>query len=70
MIETFIASSSHLDSATYDSDARSLQVTFRDGQVWEYQGVPYETWLGLQNARSSGEYFHRQIRSSFPSEPA
>jgi len=68
MQETFIASSSHLQRADYDSETRALQVTFRDGQTYEYAGVPYDVWLGLQNSGSAGEYHARQIRGRYPYE--
>ena len=68
MQETFIASSSHLQRADYDSEARTLQVSFRDGSTYEYSGVPYDVWLGLQNAGSAGGYFVRQIKDRFAFE--
>lgn len=69
MTETFQPLySSHIASATYDADDRSLQVTFTDGQTYEYANVPRETFLGLQNARSAGEYFNRQIKSRYSAD--
>lgn len=62
MMETFIPTSSHLDRVDYDSETMKMRITFKDLREYEYQGVPYEKWLGIQNARSAGAYFDRQIK--------
>ena len=66
MIETFIPSASNISEATYDSNEKTLKVTFQDARAYEYRGVPQTVWLGLQNAgRDAGKYFYRNVRSSY-----
>lgn len=68
MIETYVPNSSNLDRVDYDSETREMTVTFKDYSTYVYSGVPVEKFLGLQNARSAGEYFYRQIRDVYPYE--
>lgn len=65
MTEVFIPSSSHLDQVTYDEAAKLLTIMFKDGRSYQYSGVPKETYLGLQHARSVGEFFYRNIKSRY-----
>ena len=68
MIETFAPASSHIETATYDSEERDLTVTFKDGSEYVYHNVPQTVFLGMQNARSCGEYHARQIRGVYSYE--
>jgi hypothetical protein len=47
-------------SAGYDRANQVLTVLFREGQWWEYRGVPEEMWFGFRDAESKGKY----LRSS------
>jgi len=44
-----------------------LQVQFRDRTVYQYIGVPWETYQDLCRANSKGQYFNHQIRNRFAS---
>lgn len=69
MAETFIPrSSSHIAQVDYDRDERTLTITFQSGDVYQYDEVPFQVFLGLQNAGSAGQYFHRQIKDRFAYE--
>lgn len=68
MIETFIPTSSHLDRVDYDSETQELTITFKDGTEYLYRSVPNEVYLGLQHARSAGQYFDRQIKNVYAYE--
>ena len=59
-------SSSSLRSVGYDSDAKLLEVEFRSGALYHYEGVP--DWLveALMAARSKGRYFELRIRDRYP----
>jgi len=50
----------------YDSHRAVLQVVFRDGTVYQYRGVPLQTYHGLLKADSKGAYFNHCIRPWFP----
>lgn len=70
MAETFIPrNSSHIAQADYDRDERTLTITFQSGDVYQYDEVPFEVFLGLQNAGSAGQYFHRVIKNNYAYEP-
>jgi hypothetical protein len=60
--------SSSLAHVAYDSRRDILQVTFRDGTVYQYDSVPLGTYHALLQAESKGAYFNRYIRNLFPHE--
>jgi hypothetical protein len=69
---TPLTDSADVDSTTlaklaYDTRRQILQVEFRDGSVYQYSGVPLQTYRDLLGADSKGAYFNRHIRSPFPS---
>ena len=57
--------SSHLGSVGYDEQRAVLAVQFRDGELYEYQGVPMEEYIGLITAKSVGKYFQQKIASRY-----
>ncbi|HZL50854.1 MAG TPA: KTSC domain-containing protein [Terracidiphilus sp.] len=61
--------SSSLVQVAYDSQRAILQVAFRDGTAYRYDGVPLRVYHGLLQAESKGAYFNRYIRSLFPHKP-
>jgi hypothetical protein len=68
MMETFIPSSSHLDRVDFDSDTQELTVTFKDGRAYLYRSVPVGVFQAIQNARSAGSYFDRNVKSRYSGE--
>ena len=58
--------SSSLSKLAYDSQHGILQVEFRDGTVYQYSGVPLQTFQELLQADSKGAFFNHHIRSRFP----
>jgi len=54
--------SSCLDVVYYDADSQILVLTFDQGQVYEYSGVPPEEVCGLLEAISKGIYFNFDLR--------
>jgi hypothetical protein len=56
--------SSNLQSVGYDEESRILTIEFRNGSVYEYEGVPPDVYSELMSAKSHGKYFHRQIRDA------
>lgn len=41
-----------------------LEITFWNGRVYQYSGVPKEVWKGLCDAARPGAYFYHHIRRS------
>ena len=69
-METFIPTSSHLDRVDYDRETQEMTVTFKNGDAVTYSAVPNEVYLGLQHARSAGEYHARNVRGRYAYESA
>ena len=58
--------SSNIRSVGYDPDARTLEVEFHSGGVYQYSGVAETVHQGLIRASSKGAYFHDHIRDLYP----
>jgi lysyl-tRNA synthetase class 2 len=50
----------------YDADRAKLTVTFEDGGIYVYVGVPGELHRSLLDADSRGRFFAYEIRDRFP----
>jgi hypothetical protein len=59
-------SSSNIVSIGYEADTQTLEVEFRDGAVYEYEGVPPGVHSEFMGAASQGAYLHRHIRDRYP----
>ena len=57
--------SSLLASVAYDHQRAILQLEFGSGAVYQYFGVPVQSYQELLRAASHGAYFNRHIRSLF-----
>jgi len=51
-----------ISSLEYFPRGSTLEVEFKDGQVWRYSPVGPDEYAGLLVADSVGEYFNRRIR--------
>ncbi len=63
---TVAVESSVLAQVAYDEQRAVLHVAFRDGAIYQYVGVPLQTYRELLRADSKGAYFNHHIRSPFP----
>jgi hypothetical protein len=63
--------SSNIDGAKYDAASKSLTVKFKSGSVYEYTGVPHETYsqfaATFQSGESSGGFLNKHIKK-FPAK--
>lgn len=57
--------STQITSVGYDPAEEKLEVEFRNGQVYRYDGVPPSTHKALMESPSMGQYFTRNIRNGF-----
>lgn len=57
--------SSVIQSADYDPNARTLDVTFTSGRNYTYFAVPEDVYDALIAASSAGEYFNTYIRDHY-----
>lgn len=58
--------STGLEAATYQDQLALLELEFRSGAIYQYFGVPAQTYQELLLAESKGAYFHYHIRNRFP----
>jgi hypothetical protein len=54
--------STQLRSIGYDATTSTLEVEFRKGGVYQYYGVPAETYRQLMAAQSIGTYVNSALR--------
>lgn len=60
-----VAQSSHLQSYEYDPESQTLQVTFVNGDIYQYYNVPQTEYWNLAQSGGSGAYFHSKIRMGY-----
>ena len=58
--------SSNLEAVGYDADNLVLEVEFKSGSVYQYEGVPISVYDALMVAPSAGRYFYDAIRDKYP----
>jgi hypothetical protein len=66
LIDTVAVVSSALANVAYDCLRSILQVTFRDGSIYQYLDVPVHVFEDLLRADSKGAYLNSHIRRRFP----
>lgn len=57
--------SSNLKSVGYNASTQTLEVEFKNGAVWHYEGVPQAKYDDMIEAESIGSYFSHNIRGKF-----
>jgi len=57
--------SSVIRSYHYDPAQRRLDLIFVSGRRYRYHDVPEETWRGMRQAFSKGEFFNEHIRDQY-----
>jgi hypothetical protein len=57
--------SSNLQSASYNTEDETLQVTFKSGGVYEYYKVPWQKFTKLRMAESQGRFFNLNISKTY-----
>jgi hypothetical protein len=60
-----VVTSQIIHSVGYDTEARTLEVQFRNGWVYRYGDVPAEIHRALMAADSHGRYLKRNIVDKF-----
>ena len=50
----------------YDAATAILEVVFRAGGVYRYQGVPENIYQGLMAASSHGTFFQKYVKVQYP----
>lgn len=65
MSESRVFQSSNIQAGDYDPEARTLKITFTNGQDYVATDVPPVVWEGLKQATSPGRHFRESIRPLF-----
>ena len=58
--------SSYLESTGYDPAVMLLEIKFKNGKTYRYQGVPQEIFEQMCAADSCGKFFGQHIKGKFP----
>jgi KTSC domain len=56
-------------SAGYDPAARELELEFRSGHVYRYEGVPASVHAWLLRTKNKGGFVRRMIAGRYPERP-
>jgi hypothetical protein len=57
--------SSHLRNVKYNTDTKEMTIQFANKQKYSYANVERKHFTGLKKAKSAGNYFHHNIRTSY-----
>ena len=57
--------SSNLSKAIYDTKEKTLTVTFKSGNEYEYYKVPHQIFTKLRMAESQGRFFNYEISKEY-----
>jgi len=57
--------SSNLLSVGYDMTTMTLEIEFRSGGIYQYDGVPLTEYNAFIAAPSQGTYFHANIKDRY-----
>lgn len=57
--------SSLIDTATYDSDAKTLTVTTQKGREYTFDGILLDIWSSFQSSPSPGRFFNEFLKGKF-----
>lgn len=61
--------SSMIHRIVFDEEAQTLQVSFRSGLKYIYEGVPRAIYDALGRAASAGRFFNAHVKGRFPCRP-
>lgn len=65
MIRTAVRST-EIAIVGYDENSKLLEVAFRNGSVYHYEGVTQKTYQEMIQAESVGSFFASHVKNSFP----
>ena len=58
-------SSSSISSVGYDPKTLTLEVQFRSGEIYKYEEVPEDVYIGLMDAPSKGSYINDVVKNTY-----
>ena len=60
--------SSMIASFNYNEEEKILTVTFNKGGTYEYEDVPKQVYIDMNEAESKGKYFLANIKNKYKTE--
>lgn len=60
-----VVKSSNIQAATYDTESKTLTVTFNTNMIYDYYDVPWEIFTKFRTASSQGKYFNTNIKPNY-----
>jgi len=60
-----VINSSNLKTASYDTESKTLTITFVNKNIYEYYEVPWEIFTKFRMAESQGKYFVANIKDKY-----
>ena len=64
MYRVKIENSSNIAEIGYNPDERTLQVMFKRGGIYNYEGVTQDGYDSLMKAESKGKFFNGNIKNA------
>ena len=63
-MERILITSNNLKSVGYDAETETLEIEFKNGDIYQYTRVSEYVYISLMNATSKGSYFAKNIRNN------
>lgn len=57
--------STNLKYAVYNTEEKTLQITFKNNSLYEYEKVPWSVFTKLRMSESQGKFFNTIIRTTY-----
>jgi hypothetical protein len=58
--------SSNIKHTEYDTEDKTLEVTFNNNLKYLYEGVPHQVYTQFRMSESQGKFFSSKIAKSYP----
>lgn len=65
-MEREVVASGAIRSIGYDAESRTLEIEFKTGRIYQYEGVPAETHAWLVRIDNKGGFLNRMVIDRFP----
>lgn len=63
-MERHPVSSSNVEAVGWENG--TLEVSFLNGSIYQYSGVPQDVYLGMLSAESVGKFLHQNVKGIYP----
>lgn len=60
-----VVSSSNISAAVYDTELKTLLITFNKGTQYQYEEVPWEIFTKFRMSESQGKFFISEIQKNY-----